>query len=307
MVIADHAPTALIAARVLGIPRATFGSGFELPPAISPFPSMRPWLNVPPERLMQSDQRVLGTINAAMGVLSAQPLQQLSDLFACAKHFLITFSELDPYSSRIAAQYYGPILAPANGDIPQWPQGHGPKVFAYLKPHYEQLEGVFAALAAQECRTAAFVGGLSLDRLGKIRNSTTVVSPAPYDIERAASECDFGVCHAGHGTTCALLLKGKPVLLLPMQLEQFLTAKRVSETGAGVLVGGEKPHNDLRAAASQIVGNPALARRAQAFAQRYAGYRSSSTVARIASECDEFVRHRRNERREASPNKVQAK
>jgi UDP:flavonoid glycosyltransferase YjiC (YdhE family) len=299
MVIADHAPTALIAARVLGIPRATFGSGFELPPAISPFPSMRPWLNVPPERLMQSDQHVLSTINAATEVFSAQPLKRLSDLFECSKHLLITFAELDPYSPRIAAQYYGPILAPASGDIPEWPQGRGPKVFAYLKPHYQQLEEAFAALAAQECRTAAFIGGLSPDRLGKINNSTTTISHRPYDIERAASDCDFGVCHAGHGTTCALLLKGKPLLLLPMQLEQYLTARRVSETGAGVIVGGENPHDDFRAAASRIVNDSGFTRRAQEFAQRYAGYNSSSTVTRIATECEEFVHHSKNGRREA--------
>jgi UDP:flavonoid glycosyltransferase YjiC (YdhE family) len=300
MMIADHAPTALIAARVLGIPRATIGSGFELPPATSPSPNMRPWLNVSPERLMQSDQRVLSTINAAMEALSGQPLERLSDLFECSKNFLITFCELDPYPSRNAAQYYGPIFAPANGEIPEWPQGCGPKVFVYLKPHYQQLEEVFAALAALECRTAAFIGGLPLHMLSKINNRTTAVSHRPYDIERAASECDFGVCHAGHGTTCALLLKGKPLLLLPMQLEQYLTAKRVSETGAGVIVDGENPHNDFRAAASQIINNPDVTRRAQEFAQRYAGYSSSSTVTRIVNEYEEFVRHSKKGRREAA-------
>jgi UDP:flavonoid glycosyltransferase YjiC (YdhE family) len=300
LVVADHAPTALIAARVLGIPRATIGSGFELPPPTTPFPNMRPWLNVPPERLIQSDQRVLKTINAAMDVLSTQPLERLSELFECSKHFLITLSELDPYPSRDAAQYYGPILTEATGDIPEWPQGGGPKVFAYLKPHYPQLEGVFTALAKLECRTAAFIGGLSTHTLSKIRNNTTFVSHSPYDIERAASGCDFCVCHAGHGTTCTLLLKGKPLLLLPMQLEQYLTAKRVSEAGAGVIVGGEHPHNDFGAAASQIINSPDLARRAQEIAQRYVDSNSASTVTRIANECEEVVCHSKNGQREAA-------
>jgi hypothetical protein len=43
IIIADHAPTALIAARVLGIPRTTMGPGFFLPPDTAPLPSMRPW------------------------------------------------------------------------------------------------------------------------------------------------------------------------------------------------------------------------------------------------------------------------
>jgi UDP:flavonoid glycosyltransferase YjiC (YdhE family) len=303
LLIADHAPTALIAARVLGIPRATIGSGFELPPATTPFPNMRPWLNVPPERLMQSDQRVLRTINAAMEVLSAQPLERLSDVFECSKHFLITLPELDPYPSRNAAQYYGPILVPAKGEIPEWPQGRGPKVFAYLKPNYKQLEEVLAALVVLECRTAAFIGGLSMDRLAKIKNNTTIVSHKPYDIKRAASECDFGVCHAGHGTTCELLLNGRPLLLLPMQLEQYLTAKRVSEAGAGIIVDGENSHKDWTAAAGQIINNPDLTTRAQEFAQRYVGPSSPSTVARIADECEEIMRHSKNAPREEARGK----
>jgi UDP:flavonoid glycosyltransferase YjiC (YdhE family) len=219
-------------------------------------------------------------------------LKRLSDVFECSRHFLTTLSELDPYPSRDTAQYYGPILAPAAGEIPVWPQGGGRKVFAYLKPHYQQLAEVFSALGALDCRTAAFIGGVSTHGRSKIENSTTIVSDRAYDIERAASECDFGVCHAGHGTTCALLLRGKPVLLLPMQLEQYLTAKRVSEGGAGVVVGGEKPHNDVGAAASQIIDNPDLTRRAQEFALRYVGYSSSSTVTRIANECEELIRRR---------------
>lgn len=293
LLIADHAPTALVAARVLGIPRATIGPGFELPPATSPLPNMRPWLNVSPERLMQSERRVLRTIKAVMETLSAKPLERLSDIFECATHFLITVSELDPYPSRDAAQYYGPIFAPANGEIPEWPQGRGPKVFVYLKPGYQQLEVVFAALAALEARAAAFISGLSMDKRAKIENSTTIISHRPYDIERAASECDFGVCHAGHGTTCALLMKGKPLLLLPMQLEQYLTARQVSEIGAGVIVDGKHPHNEVRAAATQLVNDPDIAKRAQELAQRYAGYSSPSTVTRIANECEEIVWHSR--------------
>lgn len=290
IIIADHAPTALIAARMLGISRTTIGSGFFLPPATTPLPNMRPWLNVSPERLMQSDQRVLTTINTVMETLSAQPLERLSEIFACSKHFLITFSELDPYPSRNPIQYYGPILSPGDGAIPEWPQGCGPKVFAYLKPRYQQIEEVLGALTSFECRTAAFVAGLPPQTLAKVQNNTTAVSHRPYDIKRAASECDFGVCHAGHGTTCELLLNGKPLLLLPMQLEQYLIAKQVVDAGAGVIVDRENPHRDFRAAVSQIINNPDLARQAKEFARRYVGSSSLSIVTRIADDCEEIVR-----------------
>lgn len=49
LVIADHAPAALLAARTLGLPAATLDSGFSVPPPETPFPSLRPWLAVPQE------------------------------------------------------------------------------------------------------------------------------------------------------------------------------------------------------------------------------------------------------------------
>src|ERR1035437_3157699 len=50
-VLADHAPTAILAARTLGIPVVLFGSGFYVPPRQRPLPSMRPWMALPPGRL----------------------------------------------------------------------------------------------------------------------------------------------------------------------------------------------------------------------------------------------------------------
>lgn len=293
MLIADHAPTALIAARVLEIPRATMGAGFFLPPATDPFPNMRPWMQVSPERLAQSDRRVLRTINAALQTLSAGPLDRLSDIFACARHFLITFPELDHYGARVQAQYYGPILGPQKGVAPQWPEGRGPRVFAYLKPHYEHLGEVLDALAAFECRTAAFVGAVPKERFARLQNNTLSLSQIPYDIERAASECDFCVCHAGHGTTCELLLKGKPLLLLPTQLEQYLMAKRVSGAAMGVIADRDNPDGGFKPAIGQIINNPDFAGRAEDFARRHAGITSDATVSRIVGDCEAIARRAR--------------
>ena len=41
--VADYAPGALVAGRILGLPRAQIGTGFEIPPLASPMPSIRSW------------------------------------------------------------------------------------------------------------------------------------------------------------------------------------------------------------------------------------------------------------------------
>jgi UDP:flavonoid glycosyltransferase YjiC (YdhE family) len=92
---------------------------------------------------------------------------------------------------------------------------------------------------------------------------------------------------------CELLLKGKPLLLLPIQLEQSLVAKRVTEIGAGVVVDWENPRRDFRAAIGQIINNADFATRAKEFAQRYAGLTCEATVSRIADDCEAIARQDR--------------
>ena len=47
VLVADHAPTALLAARDMRIAKLATGAPFTIPPRASPTPNMRPWLRVP--------------------------------------------------------------------------------------------------------------------------------------------------------------------------------------------------------------------------------------------------------------------
>lgn len=47
LIVVDHAPTALVAARLTGLPAITIGTGFEIPPDRLPLPSIRPWETIP--------------------------------------------------------------------------------------------------------------------------------------------------------------------------------------------------------------------------------------------------------------------
>ena len=81
LLIGDHAPTALIAARGTNIKVALYGTGFFAPPLQNPIPSIMPWVQPPPGTIEQSEQRAVDVINDVLVEIGALKLESLSDLF----------------------------------------------------------------------------------------------------------------------------------------------------------------------------------------------------------------------------------
>ncbi len=67
LIIADHSPTALIAARTLKLPAALSGTGFSSAPPVYPLPSITPWLDTPPDL----EKGARDVINSVWGKLSS--------------------------------------------------------------------------------------------------------------------------------------------------------------------------------------------------------------------------------------------
>jgi UDP:flavonoid glycosyltransferase YjiC (YdhE family) len=104
----------------------------------------------------------------------------------------------------------------------------------------------------------------------------------PVALNAALAAADAVICHAGPSTVAASLLAGKPLLLLPMQAEQYVTSQRVVAMGAGLChVPGFQPL-DLSLALRQLVNKPQLAEQARAFAGRHAGFDPAQQAALLA-------------------------
>lgn len=283
LVIADHAPTALLAAQVLGLPRAVIGSPFAVPPVTHPTPNMRSWVDVPMPRLMDSDARVLANINAALPA-GAHPVAAIHQIFSGAPRFFIGIPETDPYGARDPADYMGLTIPSAGTAAPTWPEGTGKRAFAYLHADYRHLDAVAQALGNCGARVSAYVLGADPKVLQEFQNKGITVSSDLVEMRRALAESDLCVTH-GMGTTLAAVHAGVPLLMLPKQLENFLFASALQKAGVGIAIHPDEADIDIGAALRKLLREDQYARSARALAARYSepsvGTITAHAVARI--------------------------
>ena len=227
-------------------------------------------------RLFDSDAKACSTANEVLAALGAPPLVSLADLRSCEATVLCTFAELDHYPQRPGEAYLGPVFSLGQGVPAVWPEGDGPRVFAYLKPTAE-LEATLAALRASKARVLAHVPGAARRTLANHTTPQMVFSEPAVDMNQARAGSDLAVCHGGGGTTAAMLLAGKPLLVLPMHMEQVMTARRLQAIGAGVAVTTDRL-GQLPRALAKALGDEGLKAAAQAFAAAHAGYEQADTV-----------------------------
>lgn len=269
VVMADHAPTALLAARGLNVARAVIGSPFNVPPAIVPTPNMRPWMTVPAKRLADSDSRVLAVINQALP--PGRGLHALHDIFAGAECFFSGVPELDPYVARQPGDYLGLLSLSTGTAAPVWPQGAGERIFAYLHADYIHTERTLQALAASGAPVLVHVLGDAAALAARYSGEHLQFAPQLLDFRRVVAECGLCVCHGNVGTTLGMLQGGRPVLVLPKHLEHYLMGRAVTRIGAGKVVNPDDKTPDISSELRAMLVDDSFRRNAAALAQRHAG------------------------------------
>ena len=286
LVVADYAPTALLAVRGSAAVTATYGTGFCSPPRQTPLPALRPWGAVPHRRLVESESRVVRVVNDVLTGTGAAPLGSLKDLLEVDCDFLTTYAELDHYRDRGMATYWGPVLSAARGRRPDWQRGAGPRVFAYLDEGHAGFDAVLAQLGRRRCDVLVFAGYVSAAARARHESDCIRFSASPFDIREVAAGCDVAISHGGHGTTCAMLAAGRPVLVLPTNLEQHLLGRNVAALGAGILA----PEGaDAAALCDRLLDDPSLRDGAAAFARGYGFWTQEVIVDSIASRCESLA------------------
>ncbi|HET7864555.1 MAG TPA: glycosyltransferase, partial [Burkholderiaceae bacterium] len=291
LLLVDHAPTALLAARGRPLRTAQFGTGFFIPVMESPIPSYREWEPVPRHRVERSESLVLQTCNTILAERGQPQLAQLQDLFRCDETFLVTVPELDHFEQRArdpGQHYFGSLASASHGKPAHWPTGPGPAVFVYLKSEYRGLGEVLKQLKAGPWRVLAYIPGLTQATVAEISGPNLRVVVDPVDMDEVCRSCDAILCQSGSGTVATALQAGKPVVMLPMHMEQLLFARRVQALGAGVHLTEDRI-DQLASSLQRVLTQQSFTEAASAFARRYAWPEANRVAEAIAMRCVELA------------------
>lgn len=292
VVVVDHAPTAVLAARTLGLPVMNHGNGFTIPPPTHPTPAFRTWQHVSEAVLLANDTAALSSINSVLGELGCSPLPRLADLFDIAEPALMSFPELDHYPNRGPAHYWG-ITPTVSGEPPLWPATPGPKVFAYVRAAGRHYGAVLEALGQLEACVLVVAPGLAPNDMERWQRPNMRLISGAVDLQQTARDAELGVMWSGGGnTTLAFLLAGKPVVLLPNQIEPYMQGLRVQQLGAGLVADLDASPDALPALLARAMTDAQMRNRAKEFALRYQGWSGAQLPQNMAVRLEEIASRR---------------
>jgi len=228
---------------------------------------------------------VIAAINAVLAAFGVDPISTIGDLFA-GRAMLLTYPELDIYPERGPADYYGVPRSGEGSLAPEWPAGKGPRLFGYLYNYYAGMPALLDAAQAVGAPTLIFCRNAPPEVQARDGKGCVRILSEPMSVSKVMPQCDFVVCHGSHQTTSQALLAGKPLLMVPTQLEQFLITRRVVRYGAGLGIAPDVTSPDFGAALRELAANGRYRARAGDFAARYAAQDPEAALASMVSRCE---------------------
>ena len=292
IIIADHAPTALLAARTLGLPATMFGSGFFNPPRQNPMPVFHVWTNVPSNIAHQHDAPVLVAMNTVLAHYNCVPMSSICNLFDTAERFLCTTPELDHYFGREGDEYWGPYFIDDIGVEPDWPDVSGPRIFAYITSQIKNMEYLLGELQRVSGSKIIHIPRASAELISHYSRADFKIEPMPVKMSAVVESAHLVVNQAGIGTVSACALAGVRQLLIPTQLEQRMVCKKLVSLGLAHGVDPEQDYPNYTEAIENALICPILGDRVRIFQQKYFGFNQQEQYAVMAEVIGEILNER---------------
>ena len=289
VMIFDHAPTALLAARGLGIPRVITGNSFAVPPRASPLPAYRWWeRSADAARMADTEKKLVGIANQVLQALQAPVLGAVHELYSGEATLITASPQLDVYLQRAQGNYISAINMVTHGETPVWPGQRPRRIFAYLKAHTSQFEQAVKTLSRADASVLIFAQGVSRQQVQKMQTANLSFSERPLMMQQVRQQCDVAVCHAG-GMVDVMLNAGVPLLLLPTQMEQIMTSKRVEQLGCGLTFMPDFPPTMLEKQLAKLLTDASFKQNAVNYARRPDASDQEAAVASLVGQCEALL------------------
>ena len=291
LIIADFAPTALLAARAMGVRALSVGPGYLYPPRDNPMAPLRYWEKTDPEALRRDETRLLDHLQRALLLADLPSVDGVGALCFGDEDWIRSIPELDPFHPRAEEVIYRPVLAALAGGVsPEWPPGEGKKIFCYQNPT-RTAPALLGALKASGRPTLVFAPNPPPEWMDSFACPTLRFSPQPLKMEEVAAQCDLAVGDGTHGMVLQMLNVGKPMLLGRTHIENTLNARKVMEAGAGLAwppLTSENP-KDPGEALTQLLEEPRWSEAAAAVGARLRGRKPFASPEQGADAIDGLI------------------
>lgn len=294
VLLAQYAPASLIAARLAGLPSLKVDIAFESPPAVSPFPSFRPWLRLSKEELLKTETVIVANINGIRQKRGAAPHEKLHQALAGDVSLLATLPELDHYPGRRGGRYIGPLFVDNDGDELFWSDRNVPHIFLYLRP-FPGLEKILKTLDQSGADVLAFVPGIGEELKNAFTGGSLRISSSRLKLNTLLPQMDVAINHANHGTVAATQLAGVPMLAIPGTIEQWMTSRNLEQMGTAIGMRTDKVELEFEASLKKVLSDTTYRKNARDFAAKYAGYDQELVVMRLANTLEKMTSMQRKE------------
>lgn len=291
VVLVDASPMALYATYLAGIPCLAIGHGYELPPQL-PSQHFTPWESDSSaqtdysERVLKS--ALIGLASALMPemptaskrVMRLREATSVGALLGLVPHALCAWPELDHFDrDRSTSCFIGPIwhsLPHAQAMV--WPDKPGAKVLCYINLIDKRLDFLWQALTKLGANVVVLSAAGTNWACQEARGWGITVNQQPVLLESMLPGCDAVIGHGGMGFTSAALHAGKPVLLLPTQIEQGLLAYQLSRRGLAINIDSYLNKAHIKTRVTQLLQDTALSQAAKQLSVRYADFSPQQPV-----------------------------
>ena len=282
-VLVDASPMALYAAKVAGISALALGHGFELPPAQAGL-SFAPWQNDTAEGIAHSEQVLESALISLAGSWRPDSILRhatsVSALLSLTSRAVCTWPELDHFERDLeAADFLGPIWHGLPGaQLLPWPDKPGAKVLCYIDVADKRYDLLWQAIKQHSANVLVLSPSGNDRACQAARGWGITVCQQPVQLDTLLPQCDAVIGHGGMGLTSMALHAGKPVMLLPTQLEQGLLAYRLVQRGLAVSTTSCVNKLQIQSRVAQLFQDTALHESAKRLSVRYAEFSPQRAV-----------------------------